>query len=497
MTSNNSIGSHSTANSSNRENGHSQQHYAQSTTSTNTSIRKKGVKDFEFGRTLGEGSYSTVVFAKDRSSGRAYAIKILDKKHIIKEKKVKYVHIEKNTLNILNHPGIVRLYYTFQDNNNFVLDHAKNGELLTLIKKLGSFDVNCAQYYSAQILSVVEYMHSQGVIHRDLKPENILLDEKMHIKVTDFGTAKLLEQNEFGTVEDDRANSFVGTAEYVSPELLKEKAACKSSDYWALGCIIYQLIAGRPPFKGSNEYMTFQKIVNLDYSFPEGFPPIAKDLVQKLLVTNPNERLGHGGKDGVNKLKSHPFFNDIMWDDLWQQPAPKLLPYLPPNPTNNEDEFRSDSVFLRQNSNYNRGSSVGGSSYLATGLKQSDPFRLESFANGDDGSDKVDPEKLKKLQDQKHTSAQCLPFLLKSELVVHSGPINKRKGFFSKKCLLILTDFPRLIYADQERMKQKGEIYWSSRMPRKTYYFEDPNGAASEWVNRINQLLVANYGEMF
>ncbi|CAJ0767132.1 9730_t:CDS:10 [Entrophospora sp. SA101] len=421
MTSNNSIGSHSTANSSNRENGHSQQHYAQSTTSTNTSIRKKGVKDFEFGRTLGEGSYSTVVFAKDRSSGRAYAIKILDKKHIIKEKKVKYVHIEKNTLNILNHPGIVRLYYTFQDNNNFVLDHAKNGELLTLIKKLGSFDVNCAQYYSAQILSVVEYMHN----------------EKMHIKVTDFGTAKLLEQNEFGTVE--------GTAEYVSPELLKEKAACKSSDYWALGCIIYQLIAGRPPFKGSNEYMTFQKIVNLDYSFPEGFPPIAKDLVQKLLVTNPNERLGHGGKDGVNKLKSHPFFNDIMWDDLWQQPAPKLLPYLPPNPTNNEDEFRSDSVFLRQNSNYNRGSSVGGSSYLATGLKQSDPFRLESFANGDDGSDKVDPEKLKKLQDQKHTSAQWL------------------------------------IYADQERMKQKGEIYWSSRMPRKTYYFEDPNGAASEW----------------
>nr|CAG8537663.1 2619_t:CDS:10 [Entrophospora candida] len=441
MTSNNSIGSHSTANSSNRENGHSQQHYAQSTTSTNTSIRKKGVKDFEFGRTLGEGSYSTVVFAKDRSSGRAYAIKILDKKHIIKEKKVKYVHIEKNTLNILNHPGIVRLYYTFQDNNNFVLDHAKNGELLTLIKKLGSFDVNCAQYYSAQILSVVEYMHN----------------EKMHIKVTDFGTAKLLEQNEFGTVE---ANSFVGTAEYVSPELLKEKAACKSSDYWALGCIIYQLIAGRPPFKGSNEYMTFQKIVNLDYSFPEGFPPIAKDLVQKLLVTNPNERLGHGGKDGVNKLKSHPFFNDIVWDDLWQQPAPKLLPYLPPNPTNNEDEFRSDSVFLRQNSNYNRGSSVGGSSYLATGLKQSDPFRLESFANGDDGSDKVDSEKLKKLQDQKHTSAQW---------------------YNHNHNLIILYDFPRLIYADQERMKQKGEIYWSSRMPRKTYYFEDPNGAASEW----------------
>ncbi|CAJ0768738.1 22747_t:CDS:2 [Entrophospora sp. SA101] len=191
------------------------------------SVRKKGIKDFEIGRTLGEGSYSTVMFARDRSTGREYAMKILDKKHIIKEKKVKYVHIEKNTLNRLNHPGIIRLYYTFQD--NFVLDHAKNGELLTFIKKLGSFDINCTQYYAAQILSVIEYMHSQGVIHRDLKPENILLDERMHIKVTDFGTAKLLEQNEHG-LEDDRANSFVGTAEYVSPELLKEKSACKSTE---------------------------------------------------------------------------------------------------------------------------------------------------------------------------------------------------------------------------------------------------------------------------
>ncbi|CAJ0628612.1 11987_t:CDS:2 [Entrophospora sp. SA101] len=367
------------------------------------SVRKKGIKDFEIGRTLGEGSYSTVMFARDRSTGREYAMKILDKKHIIKEKKVKYVHIEKNTLNRLNHPGIIRLYYTFQDSDNlyFVLDHAKNGELLTFIKKLGSFDINCTQYYAAQILSVIEYMHSQGVIHRDLKPENILLDERMHIKVTDFGTAKLLEQNEHG-LEDDRANSFVGTAEYVSPELLKEKSACKSSDFWALGCIIYQLIAGRPPFKGSNEYMTFQKIVNLDYSFPEGFPIIAKDLVQKLLVINPSERLGHGGKEGVIKLKSHPFFKDVSWDTIWEQPAPKLLPYLPPNPKDNEAELRSTSAYLSlsiQNSD-------NGGSPVVTGLKQSDPFRLESLADGEDNSEKVDPEKAKKLEDQKRTSSQ-------------------------------------------------------------------------------------------
>lgn len=106
-----------------------------------TRVIKKGVQDFEFGRTLGIGSYSTVVGATDKQSHRSYAIKILDKRHIIKEKKVKYVDIEKNTLNRLgDHPGIVRLYYTFQDESSlyFVLDYASNGELLSLIKRVGT-----------------------------------------------------------------------------------------------------------------------------------------------------------------------------------------------------------------------------------------------------------------------------------------------------------------------------------------------------------------------
>jgi Protein kinase domain len=111
---------------------------------TTTRVIKKGVKDFQFGRTLGEGSYSTVVAATDRSTLKEYAIKMLDKRHIIKEKKVKYVNIEKNTLNRLgDHPGIVKLYFTFQDETTlyFVLDLAVNGELLGFIKKVVSFDL--------------------------------------------------------------------------------------------------------------------------------------------------------------------------------------------------------------------------------------------------------------------------------------------------------------------------------------------------------------------
>lgn len=305
-------------------------------------IVKKGVKDFKFGRTLGEGSYSTVLAATDRQNMREYAIKVLDKRHIIKEKKVKYVNIEKDALNRLTeHPGVVRLYYTFQDERSlyFVLDVANGGELLGVLKKMGTFDEECARFYSAQILDSIAYMHSKGIIHRDLKPENVLLDDNMHTKITDFGTAKILDirrdpnggsgnptaGDPLDGVEQDRANSFVGTAEYVSPELLTEKNACKASDLWAFGCIVFQLLAGRPPFKASNEYQTFQKIVNLEYAFPDGFPPVARDLVERLLVLDPSQRLS------IDHIMRHPFFDGIRWGvDLWKQKAPRLRSYMPP-----------------------------------------------------------------------------------------------------------------------------------------------------------------------
>jgi 3-phosphoinositide dependent protein kinase-1 len=298
---------------------------------------KKGVKDFIFGQTLGEGSYSTVLAATDRQTLKEYAIKVLDKRHIIKEKKVKYVNIEKDTLNRLtDHPGVVRLYYTFQDERSlyFVLDLASGGELLGVLKRMTTFDEECTRFYGAQILDTIEYMHRRGVIHRDLKPENVLLDDKMYVKITDFGTAKILGMSEntggdatfqSDGVDDNRASSFVGTAEYVSPELLTDKNACKASDLWAFGCIIYQLLAGRPPFKAGNEYQTFQKIVALDYQFPRGFPEVAQDLVERLLVLDPQRRLT------IEHIKNHPFFEGITWGrSLWQQKAPRLKAYVPP-----------------------------------------------------------------------------------------------------------------------------------------------------------------------
>ncbi|KAL8712622.1 MAG: hypothetical protein Q9220_003153 [cf. Caloplaca sp. 1 TL-2023] len=302
---------------------------------------KKGFRDFQFGRTLGEGSYSTVMAATDRETGKEFAIKVLDKRHIIKEKKVKYVNVEKDTLNRLTeHPGVVRLYYTFQDERSlyFVLDLASNGELLGVLKRLATFDIECTRFYGAEILDTIDFMHSRGVIHRDLKPENVLLDEHKHVKITDFGTAKLLDPSKSAQMADEiyeaaqlaagsesnKANSFVGTAEYVSPELLRDKTACKASDLWAFGCIIYQLLAGRPPFKAANEYLTFQKILSLEYGFPDGFPEVAKDLVERLLVLEPTSRLS------IEHIKNHEFFNGVTWGrGLWKQRPPKLQSFVP------------------------------------------------------------------------------------------------------------------------------------------------------------------------
>lgn len=276
--------------------------------------RKRSPHDFFFKEELGHGSYSTVFKAIDKVTNQLYAIKICSKKHIINENKVKYVTIEKNTLNLLakdNHPGIIKLCYTFHDQDNlyFVLDYAPGGELLLLLRKFGKFDEIWSKHLMCQLIDSVQFIHSRNIIHRDLKPENVLISRDGKLMITDFGAASTLDEN---IKNLERTASFVGTAEYVSPELLLENKCFFSSDIWALGCILFQLLQGTPPFRGENELETFEKIVRLEYHWKIKINPSIMNLVSNILVINSNDRFN------IKQIKSHNWFMDIDWNNKEQ-----------------------------------------------------------------------------------------------------------------------------------------------------------------------------------
>eukprot|EP01103_Thecamoeba_quadrilineata_P019774 TRINITY_DN816_c0_g1_i1.p1 TRINITY_DN816_c0_g1~~TRINITY_DN816_c0_g1_i1.p1 ORF type:complete len:355 (+),score=50.43 TRINITY_DN816_c0_g1_i1:30-1067(+) len=279
--------------------------------------------DFIIGKVIGEGSYGIVRYATERATGKAYALKILEKSHIIKEKKAKYVSTEKSILNKVRHPNVITLFRTFQDELRlyFVLEYCPNGEVRQIINQFGGLNQDCVRFYTAEMISAIEYLHSQHIIHRDLKPENMLFDENMHLKLIDFGTAKCLENESEGTLV--KTFSFVGTAEYVSPELLNDYPADYSSDLWALGCILFQLTSGRSPFKGETDYATFQLILSLTLEYPEDFPADTRDLVDKLLVLDPTQRLGVASFEPIKKHKL--FGDDFPWESLHTQTPPQII----------------------------------------------------------------------------------------------------------------------------------------------------------------------------
>ena len=189
----------------------------------------------------------------------------------------------------------------------------------------GKFDEDCARFYAAQIVFALRHMHSLNIIHRNLTPENILFNDNMQIQIAGFGTAKELPDDDVTREGRTRSSSFVGTVQYFSPELLKDKQAGISSDLWALGCILFQMLTGKRPFQAQTENLTFNQILNCSYQVPRDIANVAKDLIGQLLQLDPMQRIGCVACGGYEGLMGHRFFEGIDWDALPSAPAPDVM----------------------------------------------------------------------------------------------------------------------------------------------------------------------------
>ncbi|KAI0474811.1 serine/threonine-protein kinase gad8 [Xylaria cf. heliscus] len=300
--------------------------------------RKLSIADFELLKVIGQGSFGKVMQVRKRDTNCIYAVKSIRKEKIIARNEVTHTLNERSVLAQINNPFIVPLKFTFQSPEKlyFVLAFINGGELFHHLMKEQCFDINRSRFYACELLCAVECLHGFDVIYRDLKPENILLDNEGHIALCDFGLCKPRMK------DDDRTNTFCGTPEYLAPEVIRGDGYNKTVDWWTLGVILWEMIAGLPPFYHENVPEMYNKILREPLHFPDSIPPAARDLLKRLLDRDPAKRLG---ANGSAEIKSHPFFEDIDWKTLMQR---KYEPAFKPNVVDALDTTNFDTGFTSQ-----------------------------------------------------------------------------------------------------------------------------------------------------
>ena len=458
--------------------------------------KQVGPADFDILDQLGEGAFGQVCLCRLKSTGVEYAIKIIEGVHAKRHGGLQQVKNERDVLILLQHPSVIKLHFTFHDAEHLYIvlevrrarppprpaatrvpctwtrrgslplspatpsmQLASGGELFSHIKRLGSCHINCARWLTGELVNVLEYMHGKGVVHRDLKPENILLDDLGHIKLVDFGSARRLDV-------EDHAAKFVGTAQYVSPEVLNDEDAMPAADMWALGCITYQMLSGSPPFVADSEYLIFKRIEELDYTFPDHFPPSAQALVSSLLSLDPTSRPAADAS-----LKAHPFFQDcdapLDFSSIISTPPPPLVPPAP------APVLEGDSII-----------------------------------NANLADHSLEPADRRELV-QRQKGTRWATFAGPDEVIVLATATLKRRHLSVKRRHLLLIDCAdesaRLVYVDPDAMELKGTIPWSAELnaelmpkgcfrvhvPGRTYYLEDAEGKqemAELWVRTLMKL---------
>ena len=285
---------------------------------------KTKLEDFCLIRLIGIGSYGKVYAASKKGDNKIYAIKILNKKNINNIIQIKNINTEKNILANSNHPFIIKLENAFQTKKSlyFITQFMHGGELNYHLykEKNNYFSEEKAKFYAVEIILGLNYLHKNKCIYRDLKPENVLIDERGHIKLTDFGLSKLCESFPCKT------KTKCGTPEYIAPEILFEKEYGIEVDWWSLGVLIYEMLSGYLPFKILPNEIVNQKTYKKKIKMFSHFSNSAKNLIKKLLEINPKKRIGY------EQIIKHEFFRGIKWDEIERK---KVEPPFRPNIDNN------------------------------------------------------------------------------------------------------------------------------------------------------------------
>ncbi|KAI4184088.1 MAG: hypothetical protein L6R41_004985 [Letrouitia leprolyta] len=308
--------------------------------------RRIGLEHFNFLAVLGKGNFGKVMLAETKATKKLYAIKVLKKEFIIENDEVESTKSEKRVFLIANkerHPFLLNLHACFQTETRvyFVMEYISGGDLMLHIQR-GQFGSKRAQFYAAEVCLALKYFHENGVIYRDLKLDNILLTLDGHIKIADYGLCK--EDMWYGS----NTSTFCGTPEFMAPEILLDKKYGRAVDWWAFGVLIYQMLLQQSPFRGEDEDEIYDAILADEPLYPIHMPRDSVSILQKLLMREPELRLGSGPTD-AQEIMSHAFFRNINWDDFREKKVPP--PFLPQisNPTdtsNFDSEFTSVTPVL-------------------------------------------------------------------------------------------------------------------------------------------------------
>ncbi|CAI9741469.1 protein kinase C iota type-like isoform X2 [Octopus vulgaris] len=305
--------------------------------------------DFTLLRVIGRGSYAKVLMVEQKVTKRIYAMKVIKKAMFNDEEDIDWINTEKHVFETAtNYPFLVGLHSCFQSLSRlfFVIEFVNGGDLMFHMQQQRRLAEDHARFYAAEISLALNFLHERGIVYRDLKLDNVLLDSEGHIKLTDYGMCK---EGLFG----GETNTFCGTPNYIAPEILRGEPYDFSVDWWALGVLMFEMLAGRSPFdvvgsdnpdQNTEDYL-FQLILEKPIRIPRSVSVKAASVLKGFLNKNPKERLGCVPDAGFDDIRTHAFFRQIDWELLEQK---QITPPYKPELQSDRDLRRFDEMFTKE-----------------------------------------------------------------------------------------------------------------------------------------------------